>query len=296
MRHAACGLVRVVAALASGCAGVKSESLELVYEGRQAIPNFVIDGKPARIHTQGLYVTDAHYYVTGRLETEPRESVFLRIVRADPTDVTHIKITPPVVDQQRLDHPGGFDFDGRAFWVPVSGSRPHSRTQVVRIPASPDKPLSATTWTTAFTVDDHIGALAYDRWRDRLYGANWDTKIIYVWKPDGTLIEKIPRSAVVADDPGWALAIQDFKCIGPDRIFAGGVDKRPVRDPSQSRAIVEVLDMAHRRSVSKLRLNSPPGTDVRLTHEGLARLGDTVFFLPGDLGNNATVFRYRSRE
>ena len=118
----------------------------------------------------------------------------------------YIVITPPNatpgVGKRRLDHPGGFDFDGSSFWVPISESKPGGYTLVERIPLRADQPLIENSAFVAFSVDDHIGALAYDRWNDRLYGANWDTKIIYVWKRDGTLVEKIPRSAVVADDPG----------------------------------------------------------------------------------------------
>ena len=283
----------------SGCASSRDESLDLIFEDRHSIGNFDIAGRPARIHTQGLFVTENHYFVTGRLETEPRRSVFLRISRADTKQIEYVDITPidalPNGAGRGLDHPGGFDFDGKAFWIPVSGSQPDSKTVVLRFGHDPDAPLAEATNEVAFHVDDHIGALAYDRWTNRLYGANWDTKIIYVFTPDGGVAERIPRESLVAGDPGWALAIQDFKCAGPNRVLAGGKDNRSDRDPSRSRAVVELLDIRARRSVARRHLHSPPGIDCFVTREGLAWREDRVFFLPGDLGDKAYVLQYHAK-
>ena len=53
-----------------------------------------IDGDPAVIHTQGLYVDDEHFYVTGRFEKTPKRALLLRFERSDPQRYEYIDITP----------------------------------------------------------------------------------------------------------------------------------------------------------------------------------------------------------
>jgi len=273
-----------------------AQSLELKYEATEALPNFDIDGKPARIHTQGLFVTQRHYYVTGRLETPPRRALLLRFDRKNLNAVEFVDITPRQKksdDALRLDHPGGFDFDGQDFWIPISASRPNSRTVILRFPHQPDKPLSASVGKVAFSWDDHIGAIACDSMAKELYGANWDTKLVYRWRTDGTVMETIPRQELVRDDKAWAMAVQDWKGLGKQRILAGGIDKNRDRDPATSPALVAILHIPKRSKIDYAHVPRPEGTVQTLTREGLAVLGNRLFFLPGDLGQNARVFRYQ---
>jgi hypothetical protein len=146
----------------------------------------------------------------------------------------------------------------------------------------------------AFQVNDHIGALAVDRTTGRLYGANWDTQKIYVWARDGSLMEVIPRELLLAGKPDWALAVQDWKSLGHGRILAGGIDKSETRDPQQSQAVVEVLNLPMRRSEATVRLPEVPGYSGTLTHEGLAYDGSHVWFAPADLNAGATLYRFRA--
>jgi hypothetical protein len=146
----------------------------------------------------------------------------------------------------------------------------------------------------AFRVNDHIGALAVDRTTGRLYGANWDTQKIYVWARDGSLLEIIPRELLLAGRPDWALAVQDWKSLGHGRILAGGIDKSASRDPDQSQAVVEVLNVPLRRSEATVRLPDVPGHRGTLTHEGLAYDRTHVWFVPADLNAGATLYRFRA--
>ncbi len=273
-----------------------AQSLALEFEAAEALPNFDIDGSPARVHSQGLFVTEQHYYVTGRLETTLRRALLLRFERQHPATVEFVDITPKTEStggDMRLDHPGGFDSDGNAFWIPVSASRPHSRTVVLRFPVQPDKPLAESASEIALAVDDHIGAIAYDRAGKRLYGANWDTKVIYCWQSDGTLEKKISQGELIRGDRDWALAVQDWKGIDGGRILAGGIDKASNCAPDESPATVALLDLPQRIQLAATRLPRPAGTPHAVTREGLAVFGDRMFFLPDDLGQNAHVFRYR---
>ena len=286
-------LAVLAVATSCGCVGVGRPSLELEPVGRQVIPTFEVDGVPARIHTQGLYVTPRHYIITGRLETSPRRALLIRVDRQDPRHVETLDITPSPLGGRRLDHPGGFDSDGQALWIPVAESRRGGGSVILRVPLRPDDPLNAVTPEVAFTVNDHIGAIAVDPEAERLYGANWDTELVYVWAFDGRLIERIPRAELVSDDPSWGLAVQDWKCVGPGRVLAGGIDKSPGRDPFTSPAVVAWLDLRQRRCLASVRLPRPVSLDMPITNEGLDFVKDQLYLLPGDLGEGAEVFQYR---
>jgi hypothetical protein len=274
-----------------------AQSLALELTGREALPDFEIDGRPARIHTQGLYVTERHYYVSGRLEGRPKRPLLLRFDRSDLQRVEHVDLSPPAgesgVGGPPLDHPGGFDFDGESFWIPVSASRPRSRTVVMRVAHKPDEPLAAAQPEEVCRVDDHIGAIAVDRERKQLYAANWDTLLVHVLRFDGTSVEQIPRERLVTGAPDWALAVQDWKSLGGGQILLGAIDKSPKRDPNVSNAVVEIIDMKARQRVAEARLPAPDAKMGPVTREGLAAWGGSLFLLPQDLGADATVLRYR---
>ena len=114
------------------------QTLQLKYLSRKLIPNFEIENQPARIHTQGLWVTKEHFFVTGRLERSPRRALFLRFERNDLNKVEYVDITPAFGSSDNkvtlLDHPGGFDFDGRSFWIPVAISKPGSKSIILKFP------------------------------------------------------------------------------------------------------------------------------------------------------------------
>lgn len=265
--------------------------LKLTYEGSHPLPAVAVDGATTRIHTQGLFRTEHYAFVTGRLEAKPRRPVLVRFDLQDPKTVETVTLTPRAASQ---DHPGGFDCDGESFWIPIAESRRNSTTTVVRFPFAPDQPLAASRGEVAFKVDDHIGALAVDRTTGRLYGANWDTLVIYVWTRDGSLIEKIPRERLLAGQPDWALAVQDWKSLGRGRILAGGIDKSTARDPQQSQAVVELLNLPMRRSDAAVRLPAVSGYRGTPTHEGLAYDGTNVWLIPADLNAGAALDQYRA--
>ena len=265
--------------------------LKLTYAGSQPLPAVHVDGAATRIHTQGLFRTERFAYVTGRLEARPRRPVLVRFDLQDLKTVEVVTLGPRAESQ---DHPGGFDCDGQSLWIPIAESRRHSTTTIVRFPFAPDQPLATGRTAAAFEVDDHIGALAVDRATGRLYGANWDTLVIYVWTRDGSLVEKIPREQLVAGLPQWALAVQDWKSLGSGRILAGGIDKSAARDPAQSQAVVAVLNVPQRNSEAEVRLPPVPGYHGTPTHEGLAHDGEHVWLVPADLNAGATLYRYEA--
>src|SRR5205823_990365 len=150
--------------------------------------------------------------------------------------------------------PGGFDFDGEWFWIPLAVSRPNSRSLIVKVQPGRGQPLAKAKAEIAFRLDDHIGAIACDTANGRLYGANWDAKLLYVWKQDGKLIEKFAPTELLPKNSSRAFAVQDWKGIGNQKILAGAVDKGIRRRPTESKAVLQLIDMASNREAGLLRL------------------------------------------
>lgn len=240
-------------------------------------------------------IGSAHIDRPFRLESKkPKRALFFRFDRLSLEHFEYLDITPtPTSQNARQDCPGGFDYDGHSFWIPVAESRPQSLTTAVKVIAELDQPLSEASQETAFVVDDHIGALAVDRQPDRLYGANWDTKEIYVYERDGKRLSLIPRGELVQDQTDWALAVQDWKSLSEGMVLVGGVDKNPRRDPLQPRALLQWLNIKERRLIDSIRLPSPTADESTPTHEGMAVFQDELFLLPDDLGNDALLHRYK---
>lgn len=282
-----------IAFLLSGSLSIAEESLKL--KTTHPLPTFKIDGQPARIHSQGLYVTERYFYVTGRLESPTKRPLLVRFLRSDPAHVEHLELNVGDINADnklRLDHPGGFDFDGEAFWIPVAASRPHTPTAIVRVTDNDAAPLADAKQQVAFRSDDHIGAIACDRERKQLYAANWDTETIYIFDLDGKVLETIARSKVVRDDPSWRLAVQDWKGLANGHVLLGAVDKSPQRSPSLSRSVVQLLSLDERNAEVTTRLDNATGTAGPMTREGLAIDDKHLYLLPDDLGNDAEIFQY----
>jgi hypothetical protein len=266
-----------------------------------ALPNIKIDHQPAHIHTQGLYVDDEHIYVTGRLERDPKRPLFLRFDRQDTSRFAVIDLSTynSVISGQNLDHPGGFDFDGHDFWIPIARSNPQGPSAIVRVSYDPKTPFEKWQQKVAFQVEDHIGALACEKTLGYLYGANWDTKQIYVWKPDGTQTELIHREHWVRGAPRWELAVQDWKGAGegflvtPGALIAGGIDKSPERDSSKSRAVVELFLPHKRKRLAQIQLPPMDGFKGPLTNEGMCLYDRWLVLLPADIGQNAQLYFFK---
>lgn len=266
----------------------------LTYQGREIIPAFEIEGQPTRIHTQGLCVTDAFYFITGRLDRETKRPLLLRIDRATRRHVEFVNLAPgqkaSPENTAKLDHPSGFDYDGHWFWIALSESRPESRSLIVRVPYSPERPFKDTHAESVCEVNDHIGSLAFDKASNRLYGANWDTKSIYIWEAGGRLVRRISGVDAKSGAIDWLPAVQDWKSIGPGRVLAGGLDKRPDGKPGATRSVLEIWEIDPLKRVQSISLPNPVERGGEVANEGCAFWSDRVYFLPGDLGSGATIY------
>ena len=281
--------------LMSACLEGGSEAVpQLGLVDSQVLPNHGPDGQRLRVHTQGLYVTQRFYYVTGRWERSPKRAILFRFAREDPRRFEALDITPP--GSPGMDHPGGFDCDGTSLWIPIGMSRPRSPTAVMRLVLDEDQPLHESQSEIAFHVDDHIGAIAWSHRREMLCGANWDTRHIYTWDTTGYLREKVSQAAFFAyqgDDRGMHLAVQDWKHLklAPQRelLVAGGIDKSP--GGGRPRALLQIFDPDSRTVLTRF---NPVGRsyDGPLTNEGMAVRDGTLFLVPADLGSDARIYRF----
>ena len=232
------------------------------FERTLPLPNIKIDGEKAHIHTQGLYLDDQFIYVTGRLERKPKKALFLRFDRKSPSRyaVMNLSNLNAILKSDQLDHPGGFDFDGIHFWIPVARSNPRGPSVIVKVKHSPGTPFSNWPHEIGFKVDDHIGALAMLRPSKQLVGANWDTQKIYFWNRKGELQRSVSRHQWLTNDPTWSLAVQDWKAARPSNanmIIASGIDKSKDRD--EPRAFVDLIDAHNGKILDRRAIPSVPG-------------------------------------
>ncbi len=274
------------------CASLRAQTTEQKheYEGSDELPVVKIDGESVKIHSQGLFVTKESYLVTGRLEAKPKRASLLRFSR---TDDSHelFDITPKEIGGKTLDHPGGFDMDEKGrFWIPLSTSNRAGPSLICAYEIEEEQPLSNASLAFTFDVDDHIGAVCCVG--DRLYGANWDTKSVYVWDRKGKLERKIDRGKLFAQTPDWQVAVQDWKHLEvdgkADRIILGGIDKSNLL----RRATVQVIDPMRWEIVESYTLDQRKDVKRPLTNEGLCVQDGKLYLLPEDIGDGAKVLRF----
>ena len=272
-----------------------AESLELVYEGADVLPAVVIDGQPLLLHTQGLYVTERHYLVTGRRESIPRRAYLLRFDRMT-GDVEQVDITPAKTQGETLDHPGGVDVDEAGdVWIPLSTSHRRGPSRICRYRVDPERPLAELTMVSSFEVDDHIGAVCCLS-QQQLLGANWDSLELTVWQHDGRHVSRAMQAAFIAGGSG-RIAVQDWKrwrddtVANADWVLLGGLDKAAT--PATS--VVQLVEIASGQGkvVAAQTLLPRDDTARPVTNEGMAVYDGRVYLLPEDVGRGAKVLRYR---
>jgi len=266
------------------------------------LPPLRIDRQPARAHTQGLVVTGSVYFVTARRDdTNPRQALLLR-TWSSRTNWDVWRITPSKGEKPMtsLDHPGGMDFDGTNFWIPIAEGKPKSRSIVCAFAEADIIPQKSLHPVFSFPVNDHIGAVAVDPKDGTLLGANWDTETVYVWDRTGRLQRTLsglelgarglgPHS--ISNSPG--LAVQDWKFGIENQLFASGLLLGPlprnVRNRSRLVLFNNFLDEKFRVSTMSLPLRN----GVEICREGMTLWNASAYFLPEDLGQSNRLFRYR---
>lgn len=119
------------------------------------------------------------------------------------------KVNDMILGEGAMYHPGGMDYDGSSIWVPVSEYRDKATSIIYKVDPN--------TWQAkeAFRVQDHIGAVVFNRESQTVVGMNWGAKAFYEWHPDGKQIRKVINEY-------HTVAFQDCKYLsGPSMICAG---------------------------------------------------------------------------
>ncbi len=262
-----------------------------------ALPPLLLDGQPARAHTQGLELVDHQFYVTARREDVPPKRALLLRTAPSRTDWDFWDITPLDAQGQptRLDHPGGLQSDGTRLWIPLAESRPQGHTLIRAYPIAQLRAGQPIQPQLEIRVADHIGALAVSPQEDLLLGANWDTLEVLAWNLGGRSLRTFSRAEAALRGLGQAshpaaqpgLAVQDWKLVG-GRLVAAGLMKG-ANAPAQS--WLTVFDAFGTPEVRARSIRLPRARGSELGREGMAVDAAWIYFLPEDLGATNRMFR-----
>jgi len=272
------------------------------------LPPLHINEKPAKAHTQGLLVHQNGFFVTARRDDiNPRRSLLLWL-RCNPSSQkencneskrTWTKIwdiTPtsqPASWSGMLDHPGGFDSDGENLWIPISQSRRNGKTIVRKFSIRSLIDKDDATPTESIIINDHIGAIAVSRSPKRLFGANWDTVLVYELSVDGNPMQHYERNTFIRNLPNWSIAVQDWK-VHEGFLIASGLDKSSKLLANRPRSLIQLINFKTRQIIAELRL--PRRASGNFTREGMAVFDEHIWLLPDDLGEENKLYRFTLNE
>lgn len=156
-------------------------------------------------HTQGLVKLNNRFYLSA-VEVQKDDQGEGHFFELD--DQGNL-LRQTVLGDKKIYHPGGIDYDGEFIWVPVAEYKPRSKSIIYKLDP---KTLKA---EEVFRVDDHIGAVVYNREAKTLVGMNWDARAFYEWDLGGKLIRKVLNEVK-------GFCYQDCKYLqGPAMICSG---------------------------------------------------------------------------
>ncbi|MDP7051846.1 MAG: DUF6454 family protein [Verrucomicrobiota bacterium] len=271
------------------------------------LPPLRINGKPGQAHTQGLLVHQDGFFVTARRDDiNPRRSLLLWL-RCNPnsqkencngsnrtwTKIWDITPTQPASWSDILDHPGGFDTDGENLWIPISQSRRNGKTMLRKFPIRSLIDKGDATPAESIIINDHIGAIAVSRNPKRLFGANWDTMLVYELSVDGSSIQHFERNRFITNLPKWSIAVQDWK-VHDGFLIASGLDKNYKLLASRPRSLIQLINAKTRQISAELRL--PRRASGNFTREGMSVFNEHIWLLPDDLQEENELYRFSFNE
>lgn len=197
-----------------------------------------------------------------------------------------------------LDHPGGIQSDGEHLWVPLAESKRHGRSVIRRIPLAGLVPGETLKADFEFAVNDHVGAVAAFAEEKILFGASWDTEMVYVWDFAGKLRRTLEGPALAAREIGVVsgangragLAVQDWK-MANDRLFASGLFRGGGVASGLPQSRLMSFTQFLKSDFQRISIPLPSQNHTELAREAMAISGGQVHFLPEDLGASNRIFR-----
>lgn len=202
-------------------------------------------------HVQGIDVEGDTLWVSS-VNKAARKGYLFRIQR----HTGRILVQVEVQDGERY-HPGGLSLDGDTLWLPVAEYRRTSSAVIQRRDKRTLRLLSQ------FPVNDHIGCVAAGG--GRLFGGNWDSREIYEWDRNGTMLAKRPSET--------GTTYQDLKFV--EGLLVGG-GKR-----GATRGAIDWLDPASLTVKRRMEVETTNRGTV-FTNEGMAIREGRIFLLPED--------------
>lgn len=161
-------------------------------------------------------------------------------------------------------HPGGITLDGDRILVPLAHTKDRPDSFILSIDPS------TLEIDRIFTVPTHIGAIASDG-IGALFGADYDTKRLFVWSMAGAEILTLPNPT--------SIAYQDMEWY-QERLYCSGVDKR---NRSLGRVDVYRYDGSRATLTVERSIPLPPIDDkTNLGREGMTIWSGMLLFLPED--------------
>ncbi len=174
-------------------------------------------------------------------------------------------------------HPGGMDFDGEFIWVPVAEYRPKSSTVIYQV--------SIKTWTAApiFKVEDHIGALVFNRDAKTLVGMNWNAQHFYEWTLDGKLLRTV-------DNKSKSIQYQDCKYAGDQSMICSG-------KKNNARGGLDLISLYDFRKIHEIRFSQRTEKYQMMARNAMAVESRwrklRFYFVPED--HKSTVYVYTAK-
>jgi hypothetical protein len=160
-------------------------------------------------HPQGLVKIGNRFYLSSVETKDGNKKKQAGVGHFFEFDLEGNLLRRTVLGEGLMYHPGGIDYDGEFIWIPVAEYKPRSRAILYKLDP---KTLKA---VESFRVNDHIGAVVYNREVKTIVGMNWGSKAFYEWSPDGNLIRKVLNEV---DDYSY----QDCKYLqGPAMLCSG---------------------------------------------------------------------------
>lgn len=250
-------------------------------------------------HPQGIVKVGSHFLVSSVEVLEEREKIEGAIpgepdrtlgkgkghvfkIAEDGTRVAEVQIG----DGSGIYHPGGMDFDGTYVWVPVAEYRPHSRSILYKLDPQTLRVEEA------FSVNDHIGDVVYDRQSNVIHGASWDSRVFYTWDLEG---RELRRDA----NPSDYIRYQDCKYVRSRYMLCSGMTEfsHPISGKTAMGGLA-LLDLLTHRRVYEFPVFVYPNKEdplIVITRNPMyaeLRGGEATFYFLPENGSSSAIYEY----
>ncbi len=236
-----------------------------------------------KCHTQGIDINRDKLYVTCVARQERRAYLYEvslpDLLELRESSGMSISVSRKDLTMEGEYHPSGIGVEGVCLWVAVAEYHPEPATSTVMC-----VDVDSMNMRSQFSVNDHIGAVAASS--DRIFGANWDAKIFYVWDWWGNEKGRGPSPTGVA--------YQDCEYMEPDHLLCGGVSAYP--GLIRKRAHLDLIKI-NGDDVSKWKLKKrvvvyrPYPSAPAMTREGFCYNNGKFYFMPQDFPD-PTLYEY----